>query len=67
MDKKQYFNSITSQVFELREIARIQADKCFARKKMEGMLNSETAAQISESSLLAAEIPILRRGLCGWH
>lgn len=46
MDKKQYFNSITSQVFELREIARIQADKCFDRKKMEGMLNSETAAQI---------------------
>ena len=46
MDKKQYFNSITEQVFALKDLAKIQADKCFDIKKMEAMLDPGTAAGI---------------------
>ena len=46
MDKQNYFNSVTQQVLELKELAPVQAEKCFDLEKLQGVLPPETAGKI---------------------
>lgn len=46
MDKKEYCNSVTSQVFDLKELAPIQVEKCFHLERLRAMLPPETAGKV---------------------
>lgn len=46
MDKKAYYNSVTDQVFALKNLAPVQADKCFNLEKMESILPPQVAGKI---------------------
>ena len=46
MDKQNYFNSVTQQVLELKDLAAVQVEKCFDLQKLKEMLPPETAGKI---------------------
>ena len=42
MDKKYYYNTITSQIEELEELADVQTEKCFDTEKLAALLPEDT-------------------------
>lgn len=46
MEKKDYYNSVTDQVKDLKNLTDLQADKCFSLEKMQQVLPAETAKKI---------------------
>ena len=44
MDKKNYYNTITSQIEELKELADIQTEKCFDVEKLGALLSDDAYA-----------------------
>lgn len=46
MDKQNYFNSVTQQVLELKDLAAVQVEKCFDLQKLNEVLPPEIAGKI---------------------
>ncbi len=48
LSRKDYNNSITVQVMDLKDLADLQSEKCFDLDKWKGVISPETAAKIKK-------------------
>ena len=59
MKKEDYRNSVLHQVRDLKELARIQKEKCFHLEKLTEVMGRETAAGITPQRVLGNWVPWL--------